>query len=58
MNKIEKPQPKFPQVQLATWYFAALGAIGFGLWQLYEPLCPLGVGLLVWFDLTLGAFRK
>jgi len=52
------PKPKLPQFILAAMYFGALAAIGCGLWFLHKPLCPLGVGLLVWLDLTLGDLRK
>ena len=25
----------------------AVSAIGYGLWSIYQPLCPLGIGLLL-----------
>jgi hypothetical protein len=36
----------------------ALALIGGGLAWIYYPLGPLGVGLLVWFDLKLDEVRR
>lgn len=36
----------------------ALGLIAYGLYEIYGPLAPLGVGLLLWADLTIGSLRK
>jgi hypothetical protein len=36
----------------------AYAAIGIGLWQIYQPACPLGLGLLMWIDIFIDDWRK
>lgn len=37
---------------------ASLVLIGIGLFLIYPPACPLGVGLLIWFDISMGGKRE
>lgn len=35
-------------ILIAIWAAAALALIGHGLYLIYPPACPLGIGLLMW----------
>jgi hypothetical protein len=33
-----------------AWPLVGVGLVGFGLWCIYPPLCPIGVGALMLAD--------